>query len=160
MPTLSKSFFCAIIQALAFISLSHHAMADIVEVRSLSFGSIAVISNDTQEFVRVSHSGTVSTSTHVMVVSPPTTGEFILSNFPANQRLNISGQALLPSSTSVQYSSEQFSLTDVDVPSVIFSDASGSALLPVGGTLSTSGSGNNAYIDTDYTIRYQITINY
>ena len=126
----------------------------------MNFGSIAVISNNSQEFISINHMGNVSSSSAVMVVSPPSTGEFILSNFPPNQRLFVSGQSLLPSSMSIQYSPEQFSLTDVDVPSVIFSDASGSANLPVGGTLSTSGSGNNAYIDTDYSIRYQITVNY
>lgn len=160
MRSTKKLFLCCTTQALAFASFSDPVIADVVEARSLSFGSIAIISNNSQEFVRISHTGNVSTSTHVMVVTPPITGEFILSNFPANQRLSISGQAILPSSISSQYSSEQFSLTDVDVPSAIFSDTSGSAILPIGGTLSTSGSGSNSYIDTDYTIRYQISINY
>lgn len=160
MPLTKKRFLCATTQALTIFTLSTNVMSDTIESKSLSFGSIAVISNNTREFIRINHNGIVSSSSSVMIVSPPSTGEFILTNFPPNQRLFISGQSLLPSSISTRYSPEQFSLTNIDVPSVIFSDVNGSAILPVGGTLSTSGSGNNTYIDTDYTIQYQITVNY
>lgn len=147
-------------QAVFLLLFAQSIHADTTELRSLDFGSIAILSNNTQEFIRISHTGIVGTSSAVLVITPPTTGEFLLTNFPANKRLHISGQSLLPSSTSTQYSVEQFSLDSIDVPSVIFSDANGSATLPVGGTLVTSGSGNNAYVDTDYRIPYQITINY
>ncbi|SBS26576.1 hypothetical protein MAQ5080_00557 [Marinomonas aquimarina] len=134
--------------------------ADIEEVTPLSFGSIVVLSNDSVESISINHNGIVSSTQAIMTVTPPTVGEFLLSNFPLNQRLFLSAQSIQSTTNSAVYSTEQFVMSNVDVPNVIFTDGNGNAQVNVGGTLSTSGSGNKSFVDTAYHIRFQLSVDY
>lgn len=152
--------YCRALQALLLLLGADACVADITEVEPLEFGKIAIIDNDNHEYVSISHIGVVSTSNSVLVIERPKVGEFLFSNLPTYQRLNLSARPIQATSNSVQYSSEQFRLTDIDLPAAIDTDANGEAMVQVGGTLSTSGSGSTRYIDTQYLIRYQITLDY
>ncbi|MBM6549636.1 DUF4402 domain-containing protein [Marinomonas ostreistagni] len=151
---------CRPLQALLLFFCANVCLADITEIEPLAFGRIAIIDNDSPEYISISHVGVVSTSGSILVIERPEVGEFLFSNLPAYQRLNLSARPTQATSSSVQYSSEQFRLTAIDLPSAIDTDGNGEARIQVGGTLSTSGSGSTRYIDTQYRIRYQITIDY
>lgn len=148
------------VQAFGFLIGSSVSLADITEVERLNFGTIAVTNNDSQGYVQILHTGAISASQNVVVIQTPQVGAFFFSSFPANQRLNVSAAPIQSTSQSTQYSSEQFRLSTIDVPTTLDTNGNGEARLQVGGRLTTSGSGNNRYIDTDYRIRYQITIDY
>lgn len=150
-----KSIFSATL-LLAFSEVR----GDIIEISPLTFGSVVVAENNTPEQITVNHSRGVSHTNGIFIVSPPAVGEFLLTNYPSNQQVFISGRSIQARSNSDIYSADQFSLTDVDVPSVLTTDNSGAATLFVGGTLETSGSGVNSYLNTQYRISYQISVNY
>lgn len=151
----SKSIFIAMM----LISFSE-VKGDIIEISPLSFGSIVITDNTTQEKVVLNYSGNVGYSSGIYAVTPPNAAEFLLTNYPSNQQVFISARSTQARSNSDIYSADQFTLTNVDVPSVLTTDNSGSAALFVGGTLETSGSGVNSYLNTQYRISYQISVNY
>ncbi len=154
MPYL-KSIFCA-----TLLSSIAEVKGEIIELSPLTFGSVVIAENNTQEHVILTYAGNVIRSNGIYIVTPPTVGQFLLTNYPSNQQVFISGRSIQARSNSDIYSVDQFTLTDVDVPSVLTTDNSGSATLFVGGTLETSGSGVNSYVNTQYRISYQISVNY
>ena len=136
------------------------AWGDIIEVSSLDFGTIAVSQNSTPGQVDVSFTGLVNYTGGIYGITAPTRGEFFLSNFPSNQSLFITSSSIQSTTNSDSTSQDQFTLDSINVPSVITSDGSGNATLYVGGVLETSADGTNNYVNTRYTISYQISVNY
>ena len=136
------------------------AWGDILEVSPLDFGTIAVSQNSTPGQVDVSFTGLVNYTGGIYGITPPSRGEFFLSNFPSNQSLFITSSNIQATTNSDVTSQDQFTLDSINVPSVVTTDGSGSATLYVGGVLETSADGTNNYTNTRYTISYQISVNY
>ncbi len=134
--------------------------ADITQLTPLSFGTVAVSDNTAAQTINVTTSGRAYYSNYVHPIQDAQRGVYLLSNFPTNQILSVTTQAISSTTTSSQASSEQFSLTNVNTTTYVTTDASGEATIYVGGTLSTSGSGSSAFSNTQYTAQFQITVNY
>lgn len=147
----------------AFIALSISTplstYADVTESSSLDFGTVVVASNSSAQSLSVGYNGNVSYSSGIFPITEPTRAEFILTDYPNNQRVFLSSSVNTPNSSSTGYTVEQFTLTDLSVPAVITTDSSGGASFYVGGTLTTSGN-SGYYGDTNYSITYRISINY
>jgi hypothetical protein len=146
--------------SLTLLSLCSESRGDIFEISPLDFGSIVVADNNSSQRISINYTGSISSTTGIYIVTPPATGEFLLTNYPSEQQVFITARSIQAQSNSDIYTADQFTLTDVDVPSVITTDPAGSATLYVGGTLETSGSGINSYTNTQYRITYQISVNY
>lgn len=144
----------------AALLLNQNASGDIIEVSPLDFGTIVISQNSIASQINVGFNGIIGYSHGMYGVSEATPGEYLLSNFPASQPLFITATSLQTTTNSDITSSDQFTLESVNVPSVLTTDASGNATLYVGGTLQTSADGSNNYVNTRYTIRYQISVNY
>lgn len=148
------------VTGILLLMIWEQAMGDITEISPMDFGTVVIASNSTPETIVLGYTGSVGYSAGIYPVSPPSVAEFRLSNYPANQLLFISANSIQANSNSDIYSTEQFTLPHVDVPSVLTTDGSGTVTLYVGGTLQTSGSGSSSFIDTRYRINYQVTVNY
>lgn len=136
------------------------AIGDITEISPMNFGTVVIASNSSPETIALGYTGSVGYSAGIYPVTSPSVAEFQLFNYPANQLLFISANSIQANSNSDIFSTEQFTLPHVDVPSVLTTDGSGAVTLFVGGTLQTSGSGSSSFIDTRYRINYQVTVNY
>lgn len=151
--------FKTVIGVVLLLGLAN-AKGDIIEISPLNFGTVVIVSNNTPERIILNHSGGVGYTSGIYAVTAPSVAEFMLTNYPPSQLVFISANSIQAQSNSDIYSADQFTLTNVDTPSTLTTDPTGAATLYVGGTLETSGSGTNSYLDTRYTINYQVTINY
>ena len=136
------------------------ALADITEITPLSFGKVAISDNSSPQTITVTTAGNVYYSSHIHPIQTAQRGVFRLTNFPANQLLSVTTQTASPSTSSAQASSEQFSLTNIQTTTYVTTDSSGAVTTYVGGILSTSGNGSTAFSNTDFTVQYQISVNY
>lgn len=140
--------------------LCQSAIADISETSPLSFGTVAISNNSSPQTITVTTSGNTYYSNNIHPIQGAQRGIYRLHNFPPHQVLTITTQSSLPTTSSSQASSEQFSLTNIQTTTYLTTDASGEATAYVGGTLMTSGSGLTTFSNTQYTVQFQITVNY
>ena len=125
---------------------------------NLSFGNIAIASNASVSQIIVSRNGSTSSTNTVFIIEPGTPGRITFSDYAPGTRFYISAQIPSPQTGSIG-TTEQFTLTAIDIVSSIDIEASGGATLTFGGTLETSGNGG-AYVDTVYTTGVNILINF
>lgn len=121
------------------------------------FGTVAVKSNAAQSTLRLTSAGAVSSTGDMIPIGGAVRGQFRLSGFPAGVLLELewdnatlsAGGGGLP---------EYFQVTNYENPTLL-SDAQGEALVPVGATLRTSGSGA-MYVDAPYSGSTQVRVRY
>lgn len=145
---------------IVFACCSPLSLATITEVQPLSFGRVAVANNSSVQQVSVSALGNITSSAGIRVITAGSPAIFLLSDFPGNLFINLSASIIQPGTNSGVVSGEQFTLTGLDVASFIATRPDGTATVPVGGTLQTSGSGSVNFADTDYTARLMLTISF
>jgi hypothetical protein len=132
----------------------------ITSVSDLSFGTIAVLKNDGVSEIRISTTNQTFLTNHIRVLVPGQRAEYLISGYPAFTQLFTSANITNTETFSPAPSSEQFTLSALDVVPSVTTDASGNATIFVGGTLQTSGTGSGQYYDTDYTVFFELTVNF
>ncbi len=128
------------------------------EIQPLDFGTIAITSNAAVSTITYPYSGAPpSINGNIVFLSRGHRGIYQLSAFPSYTPLiiNVVGDSLTAGGLG---SSEPLSLSAFSYPTLT-TDANGEALLYLGATLSTSGSGA-PYIDAPYLGNITITINW
>lgn len=148
--------FIQVVTIATCLAYSAASVADIVLLRALSFGKIAVRHNDVVSNYSIDYNGETTIPNDIVVITQPTTAEFLISGYAPHKNLSIS--VVVTSPVSSTPSPEEFTLSAVDAPATVKTAGDGSALLTVGGTLTTSGSGNN-YVDVTYTTQYRVIVN-
>lgn len=133
---------------------------DIEFIQDLDFGDIVVVDNSSPGTISLTYLGQLSVSNHFRIISPSQIGQVLLSNYPVNAELFVDAFVLQPNSSSVNVSPEQFQLTSISHPASVRTRVDGTAVINLGGTIQTSGSGSLAYSDTDYSISIQIQVQY
>ena len=145
---------------ISLMVFSGFSIAEVTEISILDFGKIVISSNNAASQAIVNRNGGAQYVGNIFPVSPPHRAEFALTNFPPNTTIFISATSIQATSNSEVASNEQFKLDNIDTPSSIVTNSNGSATLYVGGTLQTSGSGSNAYTNTNYSLKYRLDLNY
>lgn len=103
----------------------------------LSFGEIAIRNNNTVSTVSISRNGNQTSTSQIFIVKPGTPGVYTLSGMPPYTTINLSAQ--VPILSAATFPGARFSITAIDMPASVRTDATGSAQFRMGATLSTSG---------------------
>lgn len=138
------------------IPLSNAAVATNNE---LSFGTIAVINNDSTSDISINTSGTITITNHFRVIIPGQRGEYVLSSYPTFTQLFTTVSVVQSQTTSPAPGSEQFTLVEVNTAPSVSTSGSGTATVFVGGTFRTSGAGGQ-YNDTMYSASFNLDVNF
>ena len=146
--------------SLLLVSLSIVSAQEIELIQPLSMGNIVIANNDTPGFININQYGQVSSSNNIHIIKVGEVGLMELTDFYQHVELHITPYILQPKSLPEKYSREVFTLTQLNVSQRIFTEGDGSALIPFGGKLTTSGSGVNHFSDTTYTHQIKLTVNY
>ena len=149
-----------VVLGLSLFFLSTNLFADVVVIRDLSFGKIAVLNNNTAQEYYIDYLGNSQQTSGLRVIEAGTPAQILLTNYPVNAQLFITTSVIQAQSSSQQPSLEHFTLDNLSTPSSLRIRTDGSALVTVGGRLRTSGSGNLNYTDTRYDINFQVIFNY
>lgn len=146
--------FTATIALINMISATVYA--DSFEIVPLWFGRFVVADNSTVSTMTIRHDGRNPIATNqIYPIEFGTAGEYQLFNFPAFTPLaiTITGNDLTTPGPTEVFSIGSFTFEDVTT------DVNGEAVLVVGATLSTSGSGT-AYVSAEYDTIYNIVISF
>lgn len=136
------------------------AKADITEITPIDFGEIAITNNDVVSSLTIDYLGNISYSNEIRVIRQGSPGEYLATGFAGNLELSITTQILGGVMNPGQVSPEYPTLTSLSAPATIRTEPDGTALIYVGGTIQTSGSGNNGFIDASYVASIRVTINF
>ena len=121
-------------------------------------GTFAIIGNSVKSSISISVNDRASRTNSIQIISSGQAGQFRLINYPPYTRLLIT--PLLPQITSVfAGTTEQFTLTEIDIQNSVITDSSGEASIRVGGTLESSGNGGS-YLETIYNLNIMLSVNY
>ncbi|WP_157822439.1 hypothetical protein [Psychromonas sp. Urea-02u-13] len=144
-----------------FCVFSKSLFAGVLAVNELSFGTVVVTDNSVVSTVSIDLlSGNTFVTNKMLVLVPGQLGEFLLYGLPPYTSVNLSANVITPQTTSGGVPSEQFTLGNLTVEPSLTIDENGEGIFFVGGTLSTSGNGNNNYADLEFTVRHNIVISY
>jgi len=150
----SRLVFFVVVTA-AFLLVAKNVTAAITEVQELSFGTFALVDNATVSTLRIPYNGTnpvASSKLYPLTRAQP--GQYQISGMPSFQALIIT-----INNFSLQVgAAEPFNVNTFTYPALI-TDTNGEALLEVGATLNTTGSGTG-YADATYTGTISITISF
>lgn len=141
---------------LLIIAGREQALADSFEITPLWFGRFAIADNSVVSTMRIRHDGRNPIATNRMFpIEFGTAGEYQLSNFPAFTPLvvTITSNNLTTAGPTEHFTVGNFTFEDVTT------DANGEAILTVGATLSTTGSGT-PYVSAEYSTIYNIVFSY
>jgi hypothetical protein len=131
--------------------------AEVFELQALDFGTIAIISNDSVSSLTIDKFGNTIVSPSLRIVEPPSSGRFLIDNLAPNTGIRITMSHNATTMTPLTTSQEFFTFSLTDYSDYLVADGNGEAELFVGGTISTSGSGNLNFAQTDYRINYRVT---
>ncbi|MFT6268455.1 MAG: hypothetical protein ACJAVV_001265 [Alphaproteobacteria bacterium] len=136
------------------------AKADIVQITPIDFGEIAIISNNAVSTLSMDYLGNLSFSNAIRIIRPGSPGEYLVTGFAGNVELSITTQILGAVMNPGQVSPEYPTLASLSAPATIRTESDGTAVIYLGGSIQTSGSGNNGFVDATYTASLQVTINF
>jgi hypothetical protein len=135
------------------------SIAAIATISELSFGTIAVVNNDTMSDISINTSGRIIITNHIRVIMPGQRGEYVLSSYPTYTQLFTTVSVVQSQSTSPAPGSEQFTLVEVNTAPSVTTSGSGTATVFVGGTFRTSGAAGQ-YNDTLYSASFNLDVNF
>lgn len=140
--------------------LSNAASAQIVEDVPISFGTVAVVNNDSSGSLSVDIFGNLSVDSNFRVITPGNFGVFSISGLPANSSLPVEISVTNPSMNPGRAFNETFVFSVNSFDQTARADARGEATIRVGGTITTSGSGSRNFEQASYESQIRITINF
>lgn len=133
--------------------------AAVATINELSFGTIAIINNDSTSDISINTSGTITITNQIRVIMPGQRGEYLLSSYPTYTQLFTVVSVVQSQTTSPAPGSEQFTLVEVNTAPSVTTGGSGTATVFVGGTFRTSGAGGQ-YNDTLYSASFSLDVNF
>jgi hypothetical protein len=136
------------------------AVADFSIDSPLSFGEIAITSNNTVSTLSVSRGGAALSTGSIYIIHPGSPGVFTFSGIAPFTVASLSVD--LPAFSTMGYpNTAQFEMSSVDIPSSINLGPTGSAQFKMGGTMRTSGNPAKSYYSgVDYVIYLNLNITY
>ena len=153
---MSKELTLLILLTLSAVSWG----ADINIDTPLSFGDIAIRNNSVVSTTSIARNGTQNSTGQIYVLKAGTPGVFTLSGFSPYININLSVD--LPAVSAMPYpNTAQFSITAIDIPTMVNMGPTGTAQIKIGGTLSTSGNpAQQYYSGANYTIYLNLNLDY
>lgn len=149
-----------------FVIFSFHSTSsfaeNVTEIQPLSFGTLALRDNLSTYQYTITFAGDVSIDPAFIIINSGHPAEYLLSEFPANQQLNIN--IMVPDvgtelSGEIDPSTSQFTISNHhSFAPTVTTNQLGEAVINIGGTLSTSGSG--FYKDATYFNTMTIIVSY
>lgn len=125
----------------------------------LSFGEIAVRHNNGVSTTSITRLGAQSSTHQILIIRPGTPGVYTLSELPPYTTINLS--APVPVSSEATHPGARFSVSAIDIPASVRTDATGSVQFRMGATLSTSGNPAENYQSVaDYLVFINIDLAY
>lgn len=154
-----KRFSVLVFTLFAILASVFNANANVVMVKPLSFGKIAVISNSSVSSTSIRRNGSQTSTEKILVIEQGSPAVIQLSSFPIFNTISLTSN--VPVSSTMPYSgSQQFTLAALDMPATIKVDGLGEAVLIIGGTLTTSGLGGTYYNEAVYDVYFEIEFSY
>ncbi|WP_395342094.1 hypothetical protein PN836_000065 [Ningiella sp. W23] len=139
---------------------SYSQTVELEEIQPLSFGTIVVLSNVEVESYQISKEGNVELSDNLLVFSPGQRGLYRVTGLPPNSNVLLSTQILDNFFRSTELNTERFRFTSLNTSVVHRTDDTGRVVLPVGGTISTSGNGSLVFGAAPHTADFIVEIDY
>jgi len=134
------------------------AQARVTQLESLDFGKVVIQKNDRVSSITLLPSNTTTTTNDIYMFAKGHSAELAFEEYPAHIQLTISDFVNDEIVDNV-YGGADFILNQLLYQNIITTDSYGSALLNIGGQLSTSGD-SGSYYDGYYDATVEITINY
>ena len=145
---------------LSFLCINCAKAQEIELIQPLNFGNIVVAHNNSIGFINLNEYGQISTSDNIHTITQGDVGIFELTDFYKHVKLRIIPHIIQQRSIPKKFSNEVFNLTEINVAETIYTEGDGSALIPFGAKLTTSGSGKNHFTDTTYTHQIKLVLQY
>lgn len=136
------------------------AHSELVQVRPINFGTIAIINNTSQQTLNMDRLGNLNVSNGIRIIVPGQPGIYEASGFAGNVELFINAQILNNVMNPGRVSGEYPNLVTLDAPASIRTESDGIAMIYVGGSIQTSASGSVNFVDETYRSTIRITINF
>nr|WP_241664413.1 DUF4402 domain-containing protein [Ningiella ruwaisensis] len=134
--------------------------ANITELQSLNFGTIALVDNSSVGDIIVDKFGNVTSTSHFRVVIPPQPAHFLIDGLAPNTGVSIAISHSATQMSPLTSSPETLTFSLIESAEYVVADANGEAEIKIGAKLSTSGNGSLNFAQTDYRINYQVTFLY
>lgn len=130
------------------------------ELRKIDFGTVAVINNDIPRRVVIDRAGNYAVSEGIYTLRQGQAGLFRVSGYAGNIRLFVTVTASQSTTTTENFSPEQFTVVSYDHRESVTTNGLGISEFLVGGIIETSGSGTTNFRDTIYTTQLRVSVNF
>lgn len=145
------------ISAICLFTASANAY-DVTLEQSLDFGTIVVIDNDSAGQLSIDRFGNVTISNNFRVIESGQPAVFSFTGLPSFSSPSIVISEVDSQMNPGQFSPETFTFTVTSFDPSARANGNGDALVSVGGTLTLSASGNNAFVDATYEANFRISV--
>lgn len=142
------------------LTLVKPAHSELIQIRPLDFGDIAIIDNTAAHTLSIDRLGNISVDSGIRIIRPGQPGEFEASGFAGNVELFITSQVISDVMNPGRVSGEYPNLVSLATAASVRTESDGTAIIFVGGTIQTSGSGSLDFVDETYSSDIRITINF
>lgn len=139
---------------------SEQARSDAVVTQTLNFGVVAVSDNSAAHTYSIDESGNLAISGGFRIITPGNPGAILLTNYPGNIEVFVTGNVITTVLNPGQISQEYFDFVSVNVPSTVRTSSLGEEEFTFGGTIQTSGSGSIQFTDAQYSGQLRIDLNF
>lgn len=130
------------------------------EISKIDFGTIAIVNNDGPRRIILDRAGNYQVAEGIYVLRRGQAGLFRVSGFAGNVRLFVTVTPSQGSTTTDEFSQEQFSVISYDHRESVTTNGLGESEFLVGGIIETSGSGTTNFRDTTYTTQLRVSIDF
>lgn len=153
-------------RSIRFISLSAFlyffvfcSYSAITPLQSINFGTIAVTNNSFPSSITIDPAGNTQVVGGLAIISAGNHGVYEISEQLPNTSVSVAVSVLNSQMIGQIASEETFTFDVINNVNSIFADNNGTAILQIGGRISTSGNASKAFTDTTFESTIQITIN-
>ncbi len=139
---------------------SGQVRSDAVVTQTLNFGVVVVSDNSAAHTYSIDESGNFSISGGFRIITPGNPGAILLTNYPGNIEVFVTGNVITTVLNPGQISQEYFDFVSVNVPATVRTSSLGEEEFTFGGTIQTSGSGSIQFTDAQYSGQLRIDLNF
>lgn len=139
-------------------SLTFSSCAQVTLLEQLSFGKIVISDNQSISSITLLPSNTNTLTNKIYLLEKGHAAELLLEGYPARIQVNVSDFVSDQPLNNI-FGGASLILNQLIYNATITTDTTGTALLRVGGQLSTSGDGNT-YKDGIFDTTIEVTLNY
>jgi hypothetical protein len=152
--------FCFLLLILISASNSFGQTPLLEEITKIDFGTVAIVNNDSPRRIILDRAGNYQVGTGIYILRRGQAGVYRISGFAGNVRLFITVTASQGSTTTEDFSPEQFTIISYDHSESVTTNGLGVTEFLVGGIIETSGSGTTNFRDTTYTTQLRVSIDF